>query len=349
MTRIRTPLVVAGIAAAVLWTVIRSGTGILPGYEALLEAAHLWPIRVPRTYEAFSADSPLNLIAFKVLGLSRPEQFLWLHLSAIFAAIVALAAWSGIAADTGKARAIRLSILAPVSTVMLAWIGSYDPFTMLCWALGLFAWLTKRAPLMVLAGIPLGFQHFEHAAAGLAVLILAWSASRNLLPPSLRGSPLWIAPGIILGKVLLIIVFIGTDQPMSGRTAWIGPFLRDWTAVGANVAPILLWSLFAGTWAIVVFLWLQVNNRQRALLATGFALGLLALALSGDRPRVFVLILAPAVLLAILVFSRYSSGHSGVLVETVVWLAPPVLLWGKTVANENVIDLIVTAWGLLSA
>lgn len=74
-------------------------------------------------------------------------------------------------------------------------------------------------------------------------------------------------------------------------------------------------------------------------------IGLVATILSGDRPRVFVLVLFPTVVLLGVVFLRLKTPRTTVwLVEAMVWLAPPVIFWAGDVANENVIDplLILT-------
>lgn len=348
MTKLRLVGTVSGILVAFVWMVLRSGTGILPGHDQVVAAAVLWPERVSASFQGFLADSPLNLIAFKLLGFENSQELLWLSLTFIVISITLLAAWAGKTSDRGRARAIRLAILAPISTVMLHWIGSYDPFTMFCWGIVLFAWISHRRWIMVLSAIPLGFQHFEHGILGLLVLILVWNATHNALPLSLSMNPAWFIPGVVSGKLLLTVMFIWAQQPFSGRSEWIGPFLREWTVIGINIAPMLLWSLFAGSWAVVLFAWLHVQGRGRIQLALAFLIGLGALALSGDRPRVFIIVTAPALLLLVIYFSRKAKGREATLIESIVWLAPPVIFWGKEVANENAVDLIVIAWKVLT-
>ena len=336
-----------GVAAAFLWSVLRSGTGILPGYEVVAEAAASWPYRIDRPFESFGADSPLNLITFRVLGLETPVEGLRMHALAIVVAMVGMAWWAFAAAGDAGWRAARLALLAPVTTVMLAWIGAYDPFTVICWVLALWAWRTRSRPLMVAAGALLGFQHFEHSALGLGALWLTWLAIGDRIP-GLTRSPLWIGAGLVAGRAALTTVFLAIGEPVNGRTEWIGPFLRDWTVVAVNVGPTLLWSLFAGSWAIVIWVWLSSQPRARALIVGAIAIGAVASVLSGDRPRVFVLILAPALLLMAVATAREIRGRSAVLIEAIVWLAPPVLLWGKAVVNANALDLILIARNIMS-
>lgn len=338
--RLATPALLGwlGVTAAFAWSVLRSGTGILPGHEVVAEAAARWPYRIDRPFESFGADSPLNLIAFRALGLDTPVEGLRMHALAIVVAMAGLAWWAFSLGGDGRWRAARFALLAPVTTVMLAWIGSYDPFTVMCWVLALWAWKSASRPLMVAAGAVLGFQHFEHAALGLGALWLTWLAIGERVP-RLGRSPLWLGAGILAGKAVLSAVFLAVGEPLTGRTEWIGPFLRDWTVVAINVGPTLLWSLFAGSWAIVIWVWLSGGSRARVLIAGAIAIGALASALSGDRPRVFILVLAPSLLLMAVVTARESKGRTGSLIEAVVWLAPPVLLWANTVVNARVVDL----------
>lgn len=336
-----------GVVAAGLWAVLRSGTGIVPGADWHFAAVAVWPARPESPDEWYLADSPLGIVAAKALHIESLQAFLWLNVVAVLLALFALAAWAVVAAwETDPWRAARLVVLAPVGAVLLAWIGMYDAFTVLAWVLALFAWLSGWRWAMSAAGLLLGFQHFEHGLVGLVALFLAWLALRTRLPNALQTrSPLWLLPGILLGKVLLVLAFWSQGVSADGRSDWVSRFLYEWTAVGANVLPLLVWSLFAGWWAVVIYLGLDSTRRQQVYLAGALAIGLAATAISGDRPRVFVLVLMPAVAIAAVAFSGSIRRHSreSYVIETVVWLAPPILFWGKDVANANVIDLLVTA------
>jgi len=88
---------------------------------------------------------------------------------------------------------------------------------------------------------------------------------------------------------------------------------------------------------------MRLGNRRSALLiAAAVAVGLVATFLSADRPRVFVIVMIPATALMIVAYLRSDSPvRERQLVEAVVWLAPPILFWGKEVANANVVDLLI--------
>ena len=337
----------AGVVLAGIWAVLRSGTGIVPGAEWHFAAVLVWPARPESPDEWYLADSPLGIVVGKALRVESLQAFLWLSSFAAGLALAALATWAIVAAKgTDPWRAARLVLLAPIGAILLAWIGMYDAFTVLAWAVALFAWLAGRPVIMATAGLLLGFQHFEHALLGLASLFLVWQGLRERLPIALqKRSPLWFFPGIAMGKCALVLVFWIQGVSTSGRRGWVSQFLYEWTTVGLNVLPLLLWSLFAGWWAVVIFLGLDSTRRQQLYLLSSLAIGIAATIVSGDRPRVFVLVLLPAVTVAAIAFvgSVRRRSREGYTIEAIVWLAPPVLFWGKDVANANVIDLGVTA------
>lgn len=351
---VRTALNIAFVGFALVWAVLRSGTGLLPDVQGPLSAAFAWPMRLPGPFEGFLSDSPIGIVVFRALGLETQRDLYLLHLLAVMIAIAGMGMWAWLVAGRENSwRAARLTALSPIVAVLLVWVGAYDPFTIIAWVAVLFAWISRNRVLMVTAGVLLGFQHFEQAVLGLLALWCAWLATGTDLPSRLaRTSPLWIAPGIILGKAVLLAIFKATDQALTSREEWLGVFFREWLAVGANIAPLLIWSLFAGFWAVVVYLLLTTKSRTQLFALVGmFGFGLVGLLASGDRPRVFIVIMAPAVALLTVAFVRKTRGLSreSHLVEAIVWLAPPVIFWGKDVANENVIDLMTIMWMYLSA
>jgi len=343
---------VAGVIAALVWGIFRAGPTVTPSLSTIVDSAKAWPERLPGEFAAFYADSPVGLVIFQITGATDSTSVLrW---SALFM-IMALAVWAWWAwlavGDAQKWRAARLAVLAPLTGVLATWLGFYDPFTVLAWLAVLFAWLSRSRALLVIAGGLLGFQHFEHGVLGIAALALTWWAVRRDLPDRLRTSnPVWALLGVAIGKAVLLVVMTLSGSALSGRTSWLSTYLLDWTKVGVNTAPILLWSLFAGAWALVIAYWLaQGDRRARVLLLAAFAVGIVATILSGDRPRVFIIVMAPALLLLTIAYLRRRSNHANELrlVETIMWVAPAITLWGAEVVYSNALDQAITTWQLL--
>ena len=343
---------VAGVIAALVWAIFRAGPTVTPSLSTIVDSAKVWPERLPGEFAAFYADSPVGLVIFRITGAT--DSTLVLRWSALFM-IIALAVWAWWAwlavGDTQKWRAARLAVLAPITGVLATWLGFYDPFTVLAWLAVLFAWLVRSRALLVVAGVLLGFQHFEHGVFGVAALALTWWAVRVDLPDRLmQSNPLWALLGVAIGKAVLLVVMTLSGSALSGRTSWLSTYLLDWTKVGVNTAPILLWSLFAGAWALVIAYWLaQSDRRARVFLLAAFAVGIVATILSGDRPRVFIIVMAPALLLLTIAYLRRRSNHANELrlVETIMWVAPAITLWGAEVVYSNALDQAITTWQLL--
>lgn len=345
-------MVSVGIALAAGWAILRAGVSVPPSFSDMYQAATIWPQRLDENFRAYFTDSPLGTVIFRSLPWQTSQTFMWLMLASAVLSIGGLAVWMTVLAPQyQKSRAARLAILAPLPAVLLTWLGGYDGFTVIAWLVCLFAWAFGRPWMLVFAGLLLGFQHFEHAVLGVAALSLTWFAVRGDLPARLnRFSPLWVVPGLIAGKGILVIWLLANDSSTSGRGSWLSEFLREWTVTAISVGPTLLWACFAGSWAIIVGLIVQNRSRRALVLLSGaLAIGFLATFLSGDRPRVITLVLAPSLALITLAFlaheKRAESGSRNLaLVEAIVWLAPPVFLWGKVVIGTNVIDQIIVTW-----
>ena len=332
----------AGTAVALIWAIGRSGFTLNPVLEDMVAAAELWPNRTDAWMTQFYADSPLYIVSAQVLGLVDEVGLVRQSFFVGVVSLVALAAWVWRLTYTPERyRAARLVILAPIGAVLFSSIGSYDPFTALAWALALWSWISGRKTLMVLGGAILGIQHFEQALFGSAALALSWVALRSDLPQDLRRvNPVWFIPGIVTGKALLLLLFTLTGGSSTGRTEWLGRYVVEWFKIGVATLPYLLWSTFAGLWVVVVLIWLRSEKVSRLLLLASVVPGIAATLLSGDRPRVFVFVLLPTLLIAVVVFLNRSSTRAMEkrLAEIIAWIAPPVILAGKTAPNANIFD-----------
>lgn len=336
------------VVAAGAWAIVRSPVSESVTLPDSLLAMSYWPVRPGDWHIDHLSDAGVYMAIGRLLSVDSPYGLLRLGLVTSLLAIAGLMIWVAAASTGDRWRAARLAVLGPVTTVVVFWLGFYDAFTVLCWALMLFAWWSGRWWLLLAGSIPLGFQHFEQTILGTLALWLAWLAWSDRVPDRLRrANPLLAVAGVLIGKGLLAAVMLLNGQTIEPRSRWLELYLLPWMKTGLITTPILVWSLFAGLWGLVVAQWLRTPGmRPRALLASAAALGLVGQVLSADRPRVFVIIELPALLLAIVVF--VSSPDIGVrerrLVESIAWLAPPILLWGVTVANVNIADTAIPAW-----
>ena len=340
-------LATAGLIAAFVWSFMRSGPSMLSGPETGVSAARAWPQRLDGEFTAFISDSPLGLLLFKALDSTLPQAWVLMHLVTAIIVMWMYAAWAlMVSAPNVRFESARLVLLAPVSAVLFTSLGSYDPFTLLSMLVVLLALLGKSRVVMSLSGMLLGFQHFEQGLLSLLALIFVWLGLKAQIPPALtRVSPAWSLIGLALGKLLLSVVFLVNDVTQTGRPQWLLEFLVDWSITALTTAPLLLWSLFAGMWVSVLYVWLMTpRNRSRVFLVSAFLLGLLGLLVSGDRPRVFIVILAPALALVVVAYTGIANREkvSRRLIEVVVWISPPIMFAETVVTNVNVVDIPYT-------
>lgn len=332
---------------ALLWSAYRSGIGIYPALTWQWTAIESWPQRSSEAFQGYISDSPTGPILAKLLGLSSQNQYVFVHLLASLIVVLLLASWAFTQFENSheKWMAVRLSFLAPISAVLFTWIGTYDVFTALGWAIALYAYTSRRRLLIFASGIFLGFQHFEHSLFALAILAITILALGDRPLRTLPPKPLWwMVGGLLLGKAFLGAIFIISGQGATARSEWVTTFVRDWTIAGINIGPQLLWSLFAGFWVLVLAVFLGLRaHRPRYLLSAAFTLGLVATFLSGDRPRVFIIVMFPALMIALVAYIANSrdSPRERKLVEISIWLAPPIFFWGSFVFNSNSLDLFI--------
>ena len=323
---------------AALWAVMRSGLGVYPGAQITLETASTWPFPSdPRPSEQFYVESPLGMLLARALGITSLPAYLWLHIALLLAGLTLISVLLLRTADgTLQWRSVRLFWLAPVVAVCWMWVGSYDAMTVVLWGGALLAYRLGSRPLMLVAGLALGFHATLQALLGIAVWWLVASSLSNDRPAR-STNPLWAVPGIAVGGIGLAWALAAGEH--QGRLSVLGleplPLLRD----GAQSFPLLLWSLFGGLWLVLIIIWQYAHRRQRALLCLAFLIALGSLVIAQDRTRVFTLITLPALVLLIEWFGRHEhvwlTARGRVAVESLAWVAVPIVVWGTTVANSE--------------
>lgn len=312
----------------------------------ILQVIEAWPRRVAMWQLDHYFDSPIMLMTARALGVDTHNELIRLGFLTTVLALLAVVFWVLALQTPSRWTNARLILLSPIVAVLATGLGFYDPFTVLAWALLLFAWRSRRKAALVIGAVPLGIQHFEQAVFGIAVLTLTWLAVRDALPDAIaRLTPLWAFPGIIGGKVLLLLFMASQEQALFARSSWLAEYLVDWTRNLIVLGPLLLWALFAGLWPLVVGVWLRRSTTARVQLVGAFLLGLLAMFLTGDRPRVFVLVALPSLVLLVIAYGKLSepSLMERRVVEAVAWVAPPLIFFGLSVTSANVVDQTIPA------
>lgn len=333
------------VAFAGIWAFLRAGPAVTPSLNDLIQAANNWPKALPDDRLQYLSESPIGHLLFLGAGFESSHQYLLLSVIAIFAFIALTLLWMYRIVGLSGFRPARLFLLSPIIAVLFNWIGQYDAFTMLAWCLFLFAWASPSKLLLILSGVILGFQHFEQSILGLTALALIYPLTKTQLPNSLsRNNPSWAFIGIIMGKLLLGALVESSSSVISGRSSWVNEFIKEWTIIAVSVGPTLLWSLFAGSWAVVIAYILKIsNNKNYLFLIASLGIGVFAMLLSGDRPRVFAIVMAPTliVITSALLRSTTTTKTEFRIVESMVWIGVPIFLWGADVVYTDALSQTV--------
>lgn len=346
------------IAIAAAWAFLRAGSGVMPDLDVFTTWALDWPNMSGDALQQVYANSPLGHLTAQVFQVTSPRQFLFLHALCTLIAITGLAIWAFRSAPgSSQAQATRLFLLTPVVAILLAWLGYYDAFTALCWVVALFAWRSNWRTLMIAGGVLLGIQHFEQAAIGVVAWVLIWYALGDQPTFSKLRNPAWVLIGLPVGKVVLVVVLMlaGAPQEM-GRVGWLTDLtmLRTTLSTAINNGPLLLWSMFAGFWAVVIYVFLKLHStRQRVFMVSAIVLPLVMNVITFDRPRVFAMATIPVVLICAVSFAALMKDNpdksTRVTLEAIVWLGTPLIFWGQVLFNFAALDRLIMLLSALAA
>lgn len=340
-SKFRGLLAIVVTAGAFGWAFVRSGPSPLPNLSVNVQAIDAWPRLVGSQWDAFIAYSPLALLVQRLSGVNSETDLVRWSLVASVLALFLLGYWQySCAPDGQRLRAMRIVFLAPIAAVMFTGLGAYDPVTVVGLGALLFAVTSSRSSLYLTSGLLLGLAHFELAIFAFLALILILMSTREVheLRISRRHVVVFLTSAVVARLFVEVMIRQFNTSP-PGRGLWIESELWTWTATAANIFPLLVWSLFAGTWLIVFVVWNRMHSVQSQLLFLGaIAVGLFVLAISGDRPRTFVLAMTPALGVIIYLFLRSERTYLARVAEAVCWVAVPLVFWSNNVWNSEALN-----------
>lgn len=321
------------LAVTCLWVLWRTGPGKVPNPEIFEIIARGWPTIPMGPETAYVLRVPLGQIAYGLLPREGTGTFLALHLACLFAAGLLLAGW--LCARLGLRAGLVASAvlaLAPVTAVLLLWIGMYDAFSILAWVFVLIS-LDRRGPWQFAAAVLAGVQNFEQVAVGLFMLLMLPALTRRA---GLDPRAAWLLPGAVIGKIGLELYLRSVGATPGSRFT----FLADWDTfshllgtTAANV-PLIVWSALAGLWgfALTALLrcWPGWSRRQRVQLVLAVLAWAASSTITADHTRVLALTSFPLVVVGALVIAdRWRDLRELVrLPQTwLLFLAPPVVVF----------------------
>ncbi len=322
---------VPGAASALLlvgYALARCGFGAYPGTGIMLDITERLPSIEPLAPLAQTFQfSPIGPVLAFTLGADTRTTYLALHAGVLVAGCSWLA-WS-IARRWSLSVAVFVGVVFVASQaclVALAWVGSYDVYTLL---LGSVVVVTSSERVAAAAGFVAAFAVFEQVAISFALLV----AVAHVVDDPRRNRYLSGLAGAVIGRLVLTVV-LRVNDVTHDRRRWLDEFgLAHFLEQFADAAPLLLLTAFGGTWVVVVACLRQgiTTWRARAAWIVALVLPLVPTAITEDQTRVYTIVTWPIVLALVvttvpsLTERQMRSIGVGALVLGLV--IPPVFLW----------------------
>lgn len=271
---------------------LRNGVGKYPFADYLAtEVAPHWPHLsdgVPALFQ-YVFWSPIGPALARLLGIGSVGPYLAMQSVVFVAGIAGFLAAAG--RRLGPDAALRLLVVLaalPATTVVLAWSGSYDVFTVV-FALALTVCRSPR--WAALLGLGLAFSALEHGAIVIALLaVLAAAGIWGTVRPLLAA-----AGGLVVGGVVLV-VWLRAQGIHHGRSYWLQHFgLRYFLDLALDSWGLLLLSLFGAALPLVVLLVRDTPAARRAVVVAVLAAPIVPTLVTEDQTRVFAVLSAPVV------------------------------------------------------
>ncbi len=318
--------------AVIGWVLWRTGPGKVPYLDMFESTARTWPNSPLPADGQYILRQSLGQLIYHLLPVHGENVFLGLHVLCLLGSAALLATWlcRRLGASRG-AIAAMIVFLAPVTTVLLLWVGMYDAFSVLAWVAVLIS-MDHRVGWQLAAGVLAGLQNFEQVAVGLLlVALLPQLAGAARLRPRVA----YLLGGAVLGKIVLEAYLRGVGAGSGSRLSW----LERWDVFSgllgsaSGTAPLLLWSALAGLWGFAFKAlheswggW-SPQLRGKLVLAAGLWFG--TSALSADHTRLLAMTSDPLVVMgAMAIADRWPDlGELARLPQTwILLLGPPVVL-----------------------
>jgi len=341
---------VLGLCAAVcLWVVWRTGPGKVRALDLAEATARGWPTVAVPADSQYILREPLGQLLYRLLPVHGTTIFLGLHALCLLASGVVLVGWlCRRLGGTSGLLAAMIVALAPVSAVLLLWIGMYDAFAILAWVVVLVT-LGRRPGWQLAAGVLAGFQDFEQMTVGLLMVALLpdWPRAAGLRP-----RVAYLLGGTVAGKFALEVYLHAVGAGPGSRLSYLarGDVFSGLLGSAAADAPLLVWSALAGLWGFALKAlydsWGGWPRHQRAGLVLAVGLWFGAGALGWEHTRVLALTSFPLVVMGAMAIATRWPDLRVLARLPQTWLlvlAPPVVLVDYTTVHMGIKP---GTWGL---
>ena len=334
--------VVVGLIV-LLW---RAGYGTFPDSEFL--ATEIVPSlpslpQVPPLAQ-FTLSSPIGAVVASLFRATTETSFNLVQLGVLIAFVVAIGVLLCRRYDYRTAAFLGAGFVgSQTSVILLAWIGSYDVFTV---GLSSLIVLARHRWLALTAGFLLTFAAFEQGLIVLAMLgilaVIGMFAHWRML--------LWAAGGLLVAR-LVQQIWLSANHVMHGRM-----YFFQQTGLDAFLEQFwksLPWLLPTGLGVTIVAVVLAVASepswRNRIIVISLFVACLIPVAMTFDQSRVFAVLTWPLVMVLLLRYAERTAPKDiervSMLTLGLAALLPGIFVWtGKAQLAKHHLLRVLKNW-----
>lgn len=344
-TRRRSPLdaIERWLFSRPLWQLTVTGFAVsvvLYGYRAVFHIGLLVALaRDPTLQLGYGGDylhqSPIGPLLTHYLGASSAAGVMFISFAANLLGVTAIAyAVRHYATDMAARLFVVAFFCSPLAAMAVNHLGMFDVITYGAGTLVMVA----SAPVCVVAGLAMGFNHFEQSI----VMLGAAAVMRGVLRKDNRAPLIAAGFGLIAGKILLglYLAVRGIEVSESRLSLALGDpgsFFRLWR----GHLPVLIFSVFNVLWLPVAVMWRDQTQRNRRVLVVTQFVATLPVLLTSDLTRVYAIVTWPIVVFTVLYWSEHPD--RAMVRRWAVWLLLAAMFIPRV--NINYLgDVIVSRW-----
>lgn len=288
-------------------------------------------------------DSPTLLLLAHALGVETRLAFAALAFAITGLGLMWLVWLANRHYGDEAARLVAISFfIAPIGAVVITWLGQPDPITLV--AAGTLV-LARSAPMFAVAGVALGFNHFE---AGVAIVIASCLLRIAEAPTPTRSralDALLAIAGLVAGKLVLSWWQATNGQDPSSRLDYVFQVgFHRYVISSLGNLPALVFSTFSLAWPLVAVAFVEKWYAQRRIASAMLLAGLVAAGVTLlvlDPTRVFALVSWPLVLFVV---TRMPDLRLAVWCVLAGVLIPRLIVWDGGVIASGFHRLLISAF-----
>lgn len=311
-------------AVLVCATLIRYGFGVYPDALRMLDLAVHWRDPVSAQWpEDFWVSSPVSAWVAGVLGLSTRRSFLFFH---AFIAVFALV-WGLLIPRVRRNRhhsQLVFLVLAggPVGAILLGWIGSYDPVSVLAIVV---ATLSKTLSWRLLGWLVLAFNHNALSLAALACSVpLLVYAERTRTRTGIVAVACSVIAAVAVGIGLNSLLMAHWGAQTSRMDVFERVGFETFVSLALMTAPLIAFSGLGAGWLIILDRRLRRRPAGTIALVTAIVATCVIPFIALDQSRVLGL----ALLAPMLLWTCAAAGYPPNLISRVwkTWRVPVLVV-----------------------